>query len=173
MRARTALVAIIVLISAGSAFSQTVGPAQTVRAFYEFSEARSPVFNRKHIELRRRWYTPELYRLFLEELRKEQVFLKQHPNEKTFFGDGLDFRPLDEPCAANGKEYRRSRSTSRTQAGKNRAYVDVKFAYPDICTEAPIVYRVNLKKVRGRWLIDDWTYSSGKTLTQEMKENKY
>lgn len=173
MKFRPLLIASFVLLWAASALSQTSGPAATVQAFYRFSDARSPIFNRKHIESRKRWYSPELYRLFLEELRKEETFLKQHPDEKPFFGDGLTFRPLDEPCQANGKSYKRSQSISRTEAGQNRAYVDVKFAYPKECTEPPIVYRINLRKLGGRWLIDDVTYSNGMTLTREMKENKY
>ena len=110
--------------------------------------------------------------VYLEE-RRGRRFLKKHPTEKPFFGAGLDFRPLDEPCEANGKHYRRSQTITRTEAGRNRAYVDVEFAYPKACREEPIVYRVHLRKLRGKWLIDDWTYSSGMTLTREMKENKY
>lgn len=170
MKARTALSLVLILLFATAALSQAAGPAQTVRAFYGFSNARSSVFNRKHIESRKRWYTPELYRLFLEALRKENAFQKQHPDEKPFFGDGLDFRPLQEPCQANGKTYDRSQSITRTEVKDSRAYVDVKFAYPKACTEEPIVYRVQLKKLSGRWLIDDWTYSDGTTLTRDMKE---
>lgn len=172
MKARTAFSFVLILLFATAALSQAAGPAQTVRAFYTFSNARSSVFNRKHIESRKRWYTPELYRLFLEALRKENAFLKQHPDEKPFFGDGLDFRPLQEPCHANSKAYDRSQSITRTDVKNNRAYVDVKFAYPKACTEEPIVYRVQLKKLSGRWLIDDWTYSDGTTLTGDMKQNQ-
>lgn len=172
MKTRTVFIAILVVAFTGTVLPQTTGPAETVKAFYKFSNARSALFNRKHIESRKRWYSPDLYRLFLEELREEEAFLKQHPTEKPFFGDGLDFRPLNEPCEANGKRYRRSQSIARTEVGSNRAYVDVEFAYPKACKEEPIVYRVHLKRVGGKWLIDDWTYSSGMTLTREMIENK-
>jgi hypothetical protein len=171
MKARTAFSFVLILLFATAALSQAAGPAETVRAFYRFSNARSSVFSRRHIESRKRWYTPELYRLFIEALRKENAFLKQHPDEKPFFGDGLDFRPLQEPCHANGKAYDRSQSITRTDAKHNQAYVDVNFAYPKACTEEPIVYRVQLKRLSGRWLIDDWIYSDGTTLTRDMKEN--
>lgn len=173
MRVRTVLAVTVVLICAASALSQTSEPAETVRAFYRFSNARSPIFNRRHIESRKRWYTPALYRLFREELRKQTDFLKQHPDEKPFFGDGLDFRPLHESCQANGKSYPRSQSISRTEVTGQSANVDVKFAYPQACSEEPIYYRVQLKKLNGKWLIDDWSYTSGVTLTREMKGNKY
>ena len=174
MKARTVLLAILVAVSAGTALPQTSGPAETVKAFYKFSNARSALFNRKHIESRKRWYSPELYRLFLEELKEEEAYLKQHPTDKGFFGDGFDFRPLDEPCVENGKHYRRSQRISSVEAGSTRAYVDVEFAYPKGCTtQSPMLYRVNLRKLRGKWLIDDWTYSDGKTLTREMIQNRY
>lgn len=173
MKTRVISIAILVVVCAGTILPQTIGPAQTVNSFYKFSNARSALFNRKHIESRKRWYTPDLYRLFLEELTEEEAFLKQNPTEKPFFGDGLSFRPLDEPCEANGKQYRRSQRITRTEAGRNRAYVDVEFAYPKACKLEPVVYRVHLRKLWGKWLVDDWTYSSGMTLTREMKENKY
>ena len=173
MKIRLGLIAIFVLLCGATALSQTLGPAATVQAFYKFSNARSAVFDRKHIESRKRWYSPDLYQLFLEELRKEEAFLKKHPGEKPFFGDGLSFRPLDEPCQANGRSYQRSQSITRTETGKNRSYVEVKFAYPTPCTEEPIFYRINLRKLRGRWLIDDLTYSNGMTLAREMRENQY
>ena len=173
MKFRIVLSTSFVLLCGATVLSQTLGPAETVQAFYRFSNARSAVFNRKHIESRKRWYTPDLFRLFLEELRKEEVFLKLHPDEKPFFGDGLSFRPLDEPCHANDKSYQRSQSITRTESGQKRAFVDVKFAYPKVCIEEPIYYRVNLRRLGGKWLIDDWTYSSGMTLSREMKENKY
>jgi hypothetical protein len=173
MRIRIGVIAVFVLLCGATTLSQTLGPAATVQAFYRFSNARSAVFNRKHIESRKRWYSLELYRLFLDELKKEEVFLRQHPDEKPFFGDGLSFRPLDEPCQASGKSYRRSQSISRTESGKNRAYVDVKFAYPQPCAEEPIYYRINLRKLGRRWLIDDLTYANGMTLSREMRENGY
>jgi hypothetical protein len=171
MKSRTVLSLGFVLLFTTAALSQTAGAAKTVRDFYRFSNARSAIFNRKHIESRKRWYTPDLYRLFLDELREQNAFLKQHPDEKPFFGDGLDFRPLHEPCQANGKEYNRSQGISRTDVADDRAYVHVKFAYPKSCTEEPIYYRVQLQRTKGRWLIADWIYSDGTTLTRDMKEN--
>ena len=172
MNGRIVLGAVVLVMSATAALSQTLNPTSTVKQFYKFSNARSALFNRQHIESRKRWYTPALYSLFLEMLKKEEAFLEQHPTEKPFFGDGLDFRPLDETCEANGKQYRRLQSITRSETTGSQAYVDVKFAYPQACSEDPVYYRVQLKKFRGRWLIDDWTYSNGMTLTREMKENK-
>lgn len=173
MKIRIVSITFLILIFAVAAFAQTNGPAETVKAFYKYSNARSSTFNKRHIESRKQWYTPALYKAFLVQLREDRAFLKKNPTDKPFFGDGLDFRPLDEPCEANGRSYRRSQTVSRASTGKTRSYVDVKFAYPKACTEEPIYYRVNLWKVNGKWLISDWTYSDGKTLTREMKGNRY
>ena len=172
MTSKTVLSLGFVLLSATAALAQRAGPTKVVHDFYSFSNARSAIFNRQHIESRKRWYTRELYRLFLDELREQTDFLKQHPDEKPFFGDGLDFRPLPEPCQANGKEYNRSQRIFRTDVNDNSAYVDIEFAYPEPCTEEPVYYRVRLQRVNGSWLIDDWIYSDGTTLTRDMKENR-
>ena len=127
---------------------QSFGPEDTVKAFYKFSNSRSSIFNRRHIESRRQWYTPALYREFLAQLREDQIHLKTNPTDKPIFGDGLDFRPLDEPCESNGRSYRRYQTISRRVIEKNRAYIDVRFAYPKACTGIePIYYRVGLSRI--------------------------
>lgn len=173
MRTKIFLAVFILTITVTAAVSQTLSPAETVAAFYKYSNARSSTFNDRHIQSRKQWYTPALYNLFLLELKKEKAMLKAHPDDKPFFGDGLTFRPMDEPCEANGRSYSRTQSIGRVSIGKTRSYIDVKFAYPKACNIDPIFYRVNLQKIGGKWLISDWTYSSGMTLTREMRENKY
>ena len=167
--------AFLFFLSAATALPQNLGPTETVRAFYKFSNARSSIFSKRHIELRKQWYTPHLYKAFLEQLQEDQTHLKKHPTDKPFFGDGLAFRPLDEACEANGKHYSRYQTVTRTDIQRSRAYVDVTFAYPKACTTdtESIVYRVDLRRINGKWLIDDWTYSDGSTLTRDMREHKY
>lgn len=166
-------IAFTLLLTAITGFSQNTGPRETVEAFYKFSNARSSVFNNRHIELRKQWYTPALTRAFQAQLRKDRAYLKANPTDKPYFGDGLTFRPLDEPCEANGRSYDRRQSITRVAGGKTRHYVDVRFAYPKTCGIEAITYRVNLQLVGGKWLISDWTYSDGSTMTREMREQKY
>lgn len=173
MRTNIVTITFLILLSAVAAFAQGPGPEETVKAFYKYSNARSSTFNRRHIESRKQWYTTALYNAFRAQLREDQAYLKKHPSDKPFFGDGLDFMPLDEPCDANGKSYHRSWSISRRDIRKTRAYIDVRFAYPKACNIEPIYYRVGLRKTGEKWLIDDWTYSSGMTLRREMRENNY
>src|SRR4051812_33250648 len=98
MKANIISIAFLILVSSTAVFSQTRGPAETVKAFYKYSNARSDIFDRRHIESRKQWYTPGLYQAFLNQLRKDQAHLKKHPTDKPFFGDGLDFQPLNEAC---------------------------------------------------------------------------
>jgi hypothetical protein len=165
---------VVIAVASMAAFAQTP-PDATVRAFYTYSNARSSTFNRRHIELRKKWYTPALYAAFLKQLTEDQAYLKTHPDDKPFFGDGLDFRPLDEPCEVGDRSYKRTQSVYRSQMTSSRAEVEVKFAYPAACTHGyqPIIYKVNLQKVGGKWLINDWTYEDGRTLVGEMKSHKY
>jgi hypothetical protein len=165
----------LLFANAGTLKAQTRTPAETVHDFYKFSDSRSAIFDRRHIELRKRWYTPALYRAFLDQLREDAVYLKQHPTDKPFFGDGLDFRPLDEPCEVNGRSYRRARTISPLSIQKNRAVVAVRFAYPAACTTVfeRIVYRVHLVKFGNNWLIDDLAYPGGSTLRSDMRGHSY
>jgi hypothetical protein len=173
MRNKIILFAMLLSTSSIAISAQAVGPEEAVKAFYLYSNARSSTFNSRHIESRKQWYTPSLYRAFRSQLAKDRAHVKANPTDKPFFGDGLDFKPVDEPCEANGRSYRRTQSVSRRDIRKTRAFIDVKFAYPKACDIEPEHYRVGLRKINGKWLIDDWTYSSGMTLRREMRENKY
>lgn len=173
MRVRIIVILSITLLSAAALYAQSAGPRETVEAFYKFSSSRSSVFNNRHIQLRKQWYTPALTRAFQAQLRKDRAYLKANPTDKPYFGDGLTFRPADEPCEANGHSYERRQSITRVAGGKTRQYVDVRFAYPKACGIEAITYRVNLQLVGGKWLISDWTYSDGSTLTREMREQRY
>ena len=165
----------IVAFVALAAAAQAMGPDATVRAFYAYSNARSSTFNRRHVELRKKWYSPALYAAFLKQLAEDDAYLKTRPADKPFFGDGLDFRPLDEPCEVGDRSYKRVQSVYRSQMTQSRAEVEVKFAYPSACTQnyQPIIYKVNLQKIGGRWLINDWTYDDGRTLIGDMKSHRY
>ena len=105
MKEAILFVAIMVALLAVPAYAQSRGPADTVKAFYRFSSSHSNVFDRRHIELRKNWYTKELYQLLLDQLQKDEANLRAHPTDKPFFGDGLDFEPLHELCYAGGKSY--------------------------------------------------------------------
>ena len=173
MKTEILFVAIIVAIGVVPAYAQSRGPSKTVASFYEFSNARSNLFNRRHIESRKGWYTNELFQLFLEQLKKDELNLRAHPTDKPFFGDGLDFEPLHELCNAGGKSYPFSRKLGRTVVEKSVAYVDVTFFYSRACKIPADVWRVKLQRVGGRWFIADWIWPEGSSLAADMKANNF
>jgi hypothetical protein len=171
MKTKFIWVIVLSLLMAGAAFAQARGPAETVKAFYKYSDARSDIFDKRHIESRRQWYTLALYRTFRALLAKDTAYLKKNPTDKPFFGDGLTFRPLDETCEANGKHYGYTQTVGRASIIKDRATVNVKSAFPKACGNLePERYRINLRKIGNRWLIDDMDYLQGETLKGEMKK---
>lgn len=175
MKTKLILLAITFLLATSAAFSQGTEPQITVREFYTYSNARSSTFNRRHVELRKKWYTAELYKALIAQVDEDAAYLKKNPTDKPYFGDGLTFRPLDEPCQVGERSYKRVQNVGRTEILNSAATVDVSFAYPKACVPAiaPVVYKVNLKRVGGKWLIDDWTYDDGSTLVGEMKKVNY
>ena len=158
---------------ASAVHAQSLDPLQTVKAFYKYSDARSDLFDRRHIESRKQWYTHRLYQAFDSQLARDRAYLRKHPSDKPFFGDGLDFKPLNERCEAGGKYYSRSESLGRQRLTGSRAQVDAIFTYPKACSIEPVHYRFKLIKLQGRWLIDDLVYPDGSTLTGSMRQHRY
>jgi hypothetical protein len=165
--------AIILAVSA-PAFAQTAGPKAAVMAFYKHDAAHSQVFNRKNIDARKRWFSDELYKLFLKELAREKEYLSKNPANKPYFGDGLSFTPLDETCEFNGRSYRRTISYGQVTIKGDVGNVDVYFKYPKGCNIPDVLYAVNMSKKRGRWVIDDIRYIADNTsLVEDLNRKEY
>ncbi len=157
-----------------SAQAKIAGPRSTVAAFYRFDSANSQVFNRRNIDARKRWFSAELYKLLINELAREKEFLKANPTDKPHFGDGLPFRPLDEVCELNGKNYRRQISYGQVTVKGDLGNVDVYFKYPKGCNIPDILYAVNMSKENGRWVIDDIRYFPDNTsLVEDLNRAEY
>ena len=146
-----------------TAFGQNASPKAAVTVFYKYDSTHSQVFNRANIDARKRWFSARLYELFLKELEREKEYLAKNPTDKPPFGDGLPFRPLDETCSFNGREYRRSISYGQVTVKGDVGNVDVYFKYPKGCNIPDVLYAVNMSKERGRWVIDDIRYISDNT----------
>ena len=64
-------------------------PREAVRAFYTFHLAHNKDLTVRNVRLRKRWLTPDLYKLLLDELREAEA-RKTHPDEAPYFeGDPL------------------------------------------------------------------------------------
>ena len=164
----------LTLAASIGALAQAAGPKAAVTAFYKYDAAHSQVFNKKNIDARRRWFSDELYKLFLKEVDREKEYLAQNPTDKPHFGDGLPFRPLDETCDLNGKSYRRDISYGKVTVKGEVGNVDVYFKYPKGCDIPDILYAVNMSKERGRWVIDDIRYIADNTsLVEDLDRKQY
>ncbi len=165
-----ALAAILV----STAAAQTAHPAAAVRSFYAYDAKASQVFNRRNLDSRKRWLSASLYKLFIDELRKQNAQLKLNPDDKPFFGDGFPFRPIDEPCNVNGKSYNRRYSVQPIRSYRgSRVDVTVKFSYSIPCPVEPLRYKVRVIKSGSGWVIDDIIFDDGTKLSLAMKNNRY
>ena len=166
------MLVLTLLLAASAIVGQTSGPKATAMAFYRFDADHSQVFNRANIDARKRWMSNELYKLFLTELEREKEFLLKNPTDKPYFGDGLPFRPLDEVCSLNGRDYRRTVTYGTVSVKGDLANVDVYFKYPKGCNIPDVLYAVNMSKYRGRWVIDDIRYIAENTSLVEVLQRK-
>lgn len=164
------LLAITLFVCSFSATAQNL-PRATIEAFYRYDRSHSQTFNRRNIDARKRWFSAELYNLFLNELKREAAYLKKNPTDKPYFGDGLPFQPLQEKCEAGRG---RGLQTKQDYIEAKRAVELAGFSYPKPCKDPdPVVYTIGMLKVGGRWVIDDINYGEDTTLKQRLRRKEY
>ena len=149
-------------------------PKSPAEAFYKYDGTHSQVFNRAAIEARKGWFSPELYRLFQYELKREYAYLKHNPTDKPYFGDGLPFRPYDETCKVNGRDSHRTLRIAPEWQKGSRAVVTASFSYPKGCTDGDTVtYTIGMVRGQQGWLIDDVNYGADTSLKQRLNRKEY
>lgn len=173
-RSRFLFSSVLILAATMASFGQSSSPKAVVQAFYKYDAANSQIFNRANVDARKKWISSKLYAKFLRELERDKAYLEKNPTDKPHFGDGLPFRPLDEACILNGREYRRSISYGRATIKGDLANVDVYFKYPKGCKFPDVLYAVNMSKEGGRWVIDDIRYIAENTsLVEDLNRKEY
>ncbi len=173
MKTKTILVVVALALLSSVVFAQKQGASDAVKSFYNFHRSRTGVFNSYEVELRKKWFSNNLYKLFLNELKREKEFLKNNPTDKPFFGDGFPFQPYDE-CSKENKSYPNRYETDTSSIDGNKTIVAVKFYNPKQCDGSLIeTFKVELIKSKEKWLIDDWVYADGKRLTDDLKRENY
>lgn len=173
MRTKIIFLLIVLLSFSANVIAQEQSATAFVESFYKFHRSRSDVFNVTELSIRKKWFTSELNRLFQNELKREKEYLKVNPTDKPYFGDGFPFRPYEE-CFKNEKEIRNVLKVSNGVAVKNKTIVKAKFYYPKVCGgKLNTEYKVELVKNKGSWQINDFIYSSGRRLTEDLKRPKY
>lgn len=157
-----------------TALAQQSDPKSAVESFYKFDRSHSQTFNRRNVDARKQWFSPTLYSLFLNELRRQTAFLKENPTDKPYFGDGFPFQPYDETCRADGREFRRSLRIRQEFRRPSRAAATATFAFPKRCNvDESIVYTIGLIRSGSRWVIDDVNYGEDTTLKERLKRKDY
>lgn len=136
--------------------------ARAVSAFYKFHLARNKDFTVANLRVRRRWLSPELYKLLLGELKREAEQRKTHPDEAPYFeGDPL----------TNSQEYPDSFRVGKTENGGDLAKVTVTMMWSPRTSrgrdQRDIV--VEVKRTGTGWLINDIIDNQGSRLQDELK----
>jgi hypothetical protein len=117
---------------------------QAAKSFYGYHFAHDRGFARANIVQRRRWLSPELYRLLLNEFSREAAFRKAHPDEVPFMtGDPF----------TDTQEYPDTFAVGAAVVSGNTARVPVTFGRSDAAEKRTL--QIELLKQGGRWLIHD------------------
>ena len=167
MKIKFFILSIILVLLSTDGFAQKRSAAAATKDFYRFHFSRQNIFNQTEVSLRSKFFTPKLRRLFDAEIKRQRIQSKKHPTDKPYF-EGLPFQPI-EFCP---NDYRVG--TERTKG--QFAIVNVNFVNGksscDANDGAPLLYKIQLSKIGGKWLIDDVIYDDGDTLTKAFKEAK-
>jgi len=173
MKTKIIFLSVILMFLSANVFAQKQTATAIVESFYKFHRARSRAFKASEVNLHKKWFTAELNRLFANELKREKEYLKQNPTDKPHFGDGFPFLPFEE-CSSGGKLVKNVLKIGTETIRKSIAIVEVKIYQPKQCGgELSETYKVELKNIKGVWLIDDWIYSDGERLTEDLKRAEY
>ena len=164
---------LLILTFTLSVFAQKQGAVETVKSFYVFHNSRSGIFSLHEVRLLRKWFTVELYNLFLNELKREDEYIRKNPTDKPHYGDGFPLQPFSE-CVEGETVIINTFEAKEISADASKATVEVKFYSPEKCKKELIdTYKVELVKTKKIWLINDWIYSDNKRLADDLKRKDY
>ncbi|HLL76204.1 MAG TPA: DUF3828 domain-containing protein [Pyrinomonadaceae bacterium] len=136
--------------------------ARAAESFYRYHFARDRGFLRANIVQRRRWLSPELYRLMMNEFRREAAFRKARPDEVPFMtGDPF----------TDAQEYPDTFTVGVAVVSGNTASVPVTFGWRDV--EHKQTLQIELLKQGGRWLIHDVRREGGAGLLKLLRRPVY
>ncbi|MBV9241187.1 MAG: hypothetical protein JO314_04180 [Acidobacteria bacterium] len=164
---------VFILATMSSTYAQRSAPSRTVHSMLVYEQhhdnTADVLLNRRNLNIYRQWITPSLYRVLLREFIREERESKLHPDEKPYFGDGMQFGARKEYCARNGVQYPQQFAVRRVQFVRGSAIVPAAFFYNKACDSGdPVVFKFKLVRVRGKWLIDDVDYGDGGELRKDM-----
>lgn len=149
-RSRVCLIALVIIClaslqvpaqrSRGRASSQ--GAVAVVQSFFRYHLPEDKNFTGANIKRRRRWLTPELYRLLLAEYHREEAEYEKHPDEAVFI-EGDPF--------TNSQEYPDSFRVGKPVVHGSQATVPITFYWAN--GNEPRAANVKVKRQGRVWLI--------------------
>jgi hypothetical protein len=166
--------AVVSTALSAAANAQSNRPIDAVKSFYAYDRTHSQFFSRGAIDARKKWFSDALYKLFLFELKRQREFLRKHPNEKTFFGEGLPFKPYDEICKVGRMDLHKEISFRPDAEDRDIATVLVIFAFPSPCKEPDKTeYTFQMIRSPAGWVIDNVNYGPDSNLVNDLKRKDY
>ena len=171
MKTKVLISVLFIAAFAAVALGQRSTAAGTVRTLLTYEDKpHGATFNQQNLNRYKKWITPELYRLFKVALAREKRYIRLHPTNKPYFGDGMDFGPLKENCNANGRVYPQQFSIRKAVVSGTSATVRASFFWNKACgIDEPTIFRFKLVRRKSGWLIDDIDYrSNGGTLRTDL-----
>jgi len=159
---RLACVAVICALPAGAPAQTPAAAARAVRNFYQYHFAHDRGFLKSNVERRRRWLTPELYGLLMNEFRRAAAHQKTHPDDAPFM-NGDPF--------TNSQEYPDTFRAGRATVRGATAEVPVTFRWR--ATAETKTVRVELRRRQGRWLIRNVTPEGEADLLKLLRRPAY
>jgi hypothetical protein len=135
--------------------------AATVAAFYKLHLSNNTSFTRENIMRKRRWLAPELYKLMLNEFRREDAWVKENPDQVPYFtGDPF----------TNSQEHPSSYRTGQAEVTGNNAKVDVTLSWTEGGNTVDTrKITVMLRKHGSKWLISNIVSGEGTNAVTDLK----
>ena len=140
--------------------------ARSAESFYRYHFSRdgySRSFLPENVEQLRRWLSPELYGAMMYEFRREAAFRKAHPDDvPVMTGDPF----------TDSQEYPDTFRLGRAAVRGRRASVPITFGWRN-ATDYTKTLRVELIKLKGRWLIHNIKRKEGSDLLKLLRRPVY
>ena len=138
-------------------------PARAVRSFYAFHFAHNRDFTVRSVQVRRRFFTTELYGLLLKELRRQAAEKKAHPDEAPDFeGDPL----------TDSQQYPSSFQIGKAEVTGDNAMVTVTLIWSARTSRGADKRDIVVEVIRSSagWSINDIINNQGSRLRDELKK---
>src|SRR4051794_7194202 len=134
IRERVFIAVLFIAAFTVSAIGQSSTPANTVKSVltYEYS-AHNNALDQRNLNRYKKWITPGLYKMYKVALARQERYIKLHPTNKPYFGDGMDLSPLKENCTANGRSYLPQFSVGKANVSGRSATVRASFFFNKGC----------------------------------------